>query len=206
MRGVTLTLVVFASTQAWAQGGAAPQALIRAAGMPLRVSDLPAGTLTVRVVKGAFSGDLAGRDVRLETADGRSLLARTDRQGRATFRVAAGTEVHAFANVDGERLESETFAMPPDGGVRVLLVAGGAQDDVAVSGPSVPAAAATALPPGHPPIDMPSPRATALAPADGTARIFIALSLVVTTLIGVGLIIRTSPRANRSTSRGGAGG
>ncbi len=44
--------------------------------------------------------------------------------------------------IDGEQLASETFTMPAAGGVRVLLVAGGA--DAGVAPPS------GALPAGHP--------------------------------------------------------
>jgi hypothetical protein len=52
------------------------------------------------------------------------LTVKTDENGRAEFSgVAAGTAVRAVATVDGERLESQEFPWPADGGIRVMLVA-----------------------------------------------------------------------------------
>jgi hypothetical protein len=60
---------------------------------------------------------------------------KTDENGRAEFSgVAAGTTVKAIATVDGERLESQEFPAPGQGGVRLLLVAtlkGGAAPEAA---------------------------------------------------------------------------
>jgi len=48
----------------------------------------------------------------------------TNDAGRAEFRgLQPGTRVKASAVVDGERLESQEFAIPPTGGIRVALVA-----------------------------------------------------------------------------------
>jgi hypothetical protein len=129
-------------------GGDAAAQMVRAAGMPLQVSDLPAGTLTVRLVRGAFVENLEGRAVRVEIAGGRTEEGRTDADGRATFTLSPGAVVRALVTVDGERLESEQFALPPAGGVRVLLVAGGAD----AAGAAHSAGAVQALPPDHPPI------------------------------------------------------
>ncbi len=98
------------------------------AGRPLPVGDLPVGTVTVRVVRGAMTNVIAGQQVELSGA-GRPMSATTDAQGRAEFPgLAPGTTVMAATVVDGERLESQPFAVPASGGVRVALVAGLGQD------------------------------------------------------------------------------
>ena len=52
------------------------------------------------------------------------ITVKTDENGRAEFSgVAAGTTVKAVATVDGERLESQEFPWPGDGGIRLMLVA-----------------------------------------------------------------------------------
>ena len=49
---------------------------------------------------------------------------KTDEAGRAQFdNVPAGSSVKAVAIVDGERLESQEFQAPAQGGIRLLLVA-----------------------------------------------------------------------------------
>src|SRR5262249_49909827 len=49
---------------------------------------------------------------------------KTDENGRAQFdRLEPGTTVQAVAVVDGERLESQEFPVPAQGGVRTMLVA-----------------------------------------------------------------------------------
>jgi hypothetical protein len=62
------------------------------------------------------------------TAAGKTLTARTNEAGRAEFPgLQPGSDVKAQVTVDGEQLTSETFAVPPRGGVRVALIAGLAQ-------------------------------------------------------------------------------
>ena len=52
------------------------------------------------------------------------MTVKTDENGRAEFSgVAPGTTVKAVATVDGERLESQEFPWPGDGGIRLMLVA-----------------------------------------------------------------------------------
>jgi hypothetical protein len=116
--------------------------MVRAAGMPLRDGALPPGTLTVRIVQGGFSGNLGGQSVQAEVLGGKVEVATTGADGRAQFaHLPVGSQIHASAVVDGERLESETFAMPAESGVRVLLVAGGGAT-------TAPAAGDEAAPPG----------------------------------------------------------
>jgi hypothetical protein len=93
-------------------------------GIPRPVDNLPDGSISVRLVRGDLSHNLVAHPVQLR-ADGRLQTANTDADGRAEFSgVAPGTPVTVIAVVEGERLESEEFAAPQKGGVRVLLVAG----------------------------------------------------------------------------------
>jgi hypothetical protein len=96
----------------------------RAAGMPLRDGALPPGTVTVRVVRGDFANNLTNELVTLDV-NGNSQSARTSQDGRATFaHLAIGARVRASAAVAGEALESETFELPAESGIRILLIAG----------------------------------------------------------------------------------
>ena len=58
------------------------------------------------------------------TAGSSPLSAKTNEAGRAEFTgLAPGTRVKASTVVNGERLESQEFAVPATGGIRVALVA-----------------------------------------------------------------------------------
>jgi hypothetical protein len=93
------------------------------AGIPRPVTDLPAGHVSVRLIRGQLSNNIQGHPVEMH-AGGKVLTEKTDENGRAEFSgVAAGTTVKAVAAVDGERLESQEFPWPGSGGVRVMLVA-----------------------------------------------------------------------------------
>lgn len=93
-------------------------------GQPLPSGELPVGTLSVRVVRGSISNNVANQDVRLE-GGGPARTIRTDASGRAVFSgLASGTIWRAVTTVDGERLESQAIEMPASGGLRVLLAAG----------------------------------------------------------------------------------
>ena len=96
------------------------------AGLPLQVGDLPPGTVAVRLLRERFGNDVTGHSVELHVGEGgRILTAATGTDGRAVFGgLAVGENVHAIAQVDGEKLESQTFTLPSRGGVRVMLVAG----------------------------------------------------------------------------------
>jgi hypothetical protein len=103
-------------------------------GIPRPVDDLPNGTVSVRVIRGQLSNNVEGQTVSLE-GGGRTLTAATDETGRAEFTgVAAGTSVKASTEVDGERLESQEFPFPGQGGIRLMLVA---TDPAAASKPAV---------------------------------------------------------------------
>jgi hypothetical protein len=93
-------------------------------GQAIPAGELPAGSVTVRVVRESVGNNLPGVPVELHGA-GDVRRATTGADGRAQFAsVPSGARVHARAVVDGERLESTTFDVPADGGVRTILVAG----------------------------------------------------------------------------------
>jgi len=112
-------------------------------GIPRPVDDLPVGTVSVRVVR----GDLANvvPDIRVDLlVAGKARELRTDAGGRAEFKgLAPSTVVRAAATLDGERLESEEFQVPSEGGVRLLLsgpLPGGRPPAGAASSAPVPGA------------------------------------------------------------------
>ncbi len=85
------------------------------------VDDLPAGTVSIRVVRGAFQ-NLPDQPVIFLIGDTRRTV-RTDAEGRAQVAgLAAGTRLRAQATIDGEKLETEEIVIGPTG-LRVLLVA-----------------------------------------------------------------------------------
>lgn len=93
-------------------------------GTPLPSGEVPAGTVIVRVVRGSMANPLAGETVELLAGQAGALTAKTNELGRAEFAdLAIGSRVKATATVNGERLESQEFAIPPAGGIRLALVA-----------------------------------------------------------------------------------
>jgi hypothetical protein len=95
-------------------------------GVPLPSPELPAGTLTVRVVRESLANNIPNQKVTL-SAGGATREATTDASGRAEFTgLRPGDRVKASTSVDGAAIESQTITMPAQGGVRVMLFAGGA--------------------------------------------------------------------------------
>jgi hypothetical protein len=67
--------------------------------------------------------------------DLRKRALKTDDSGRVLFEgMTPGDEFHAEVNVDGEHLQTETFTMPGDGGIRTMLISGLAGGGGAPSG------------------------------------------------------------------------
>jgi hypothetical protein len=92
-------------------------------GIPRPVTDLPAGSISVRLIRGSLANNIAGQPVEL-IVGGAKRTAKTDESGRAQFdKLPAGALVKASADVDGEHLESQEFAAPAQGGIRLMLVA-----------------------------------------------------------------------------------
>ena len=92
-------------------------------GIPRPVDDLPKGAVSVRLIRGDLSNNIANHPVELHVGSN-VLTMKTDESGRAQFsNLTAGETVKATAVVDGERLESQEFPAPAQGGVRLMLVA-----------------------------------------------------------------------------------
>ena len=92
-------------------------------GIPRPVSDLPDRALSVRLIRGDLSKNIAGHPVELHV-DGRVQTVKTDENGRAEFDdLTPGATLKAVAVVDGEQLISEEFPAPSSGGIRLMLVA-----------------------------------------------------------------------------------
>lgn len=120
-------------------------------GIPMPASDVPSGSVTVRLVRGDISNNIVGHRVELHVG-ARVQTANTDENGRAVFTgIEAGSQVRALAVIDGERLESQNFTLPQAGGVRLVLAAGvGPGTAGAARGPGGTGATGGATPPVAP--------------------------------------------------------
>ncbi len=111
-----------------AGGGGMPN--MRAiSGKPLPDRGMPPGTVTVRVGRKSPANAVADLEVtaiiRNAGGDLRKRTAKTDSSGRAIFEgIATDQQFQAEVVVDGERLKTDAFPMPADGGVRTMLIAG----------------------------------------------------------------------------------
>ena len=118
---VTLASAAFAQMPALS-GGQMPDPK-QMSGTPLPAADVPAGTVTIRVIRGQMTNVLKGQTVTL-TGAGAPKAQQTDDTGHATFSgLAPGTRVQASVTVDGETIDSQPFDVPQAGGVRMVLVA-----------------------------------------------------------------------------------
>ncbi len=136
-RVVSLALASLASVACLVAVVAAQPPLGQMSGIPLPSPELPDGMITVRVIRGAVTNNVTGQEVQLRQGDSVE-TATTDSEGRATFLISnAGQQVQASTVLDSQLLQSQSFAVPGRGGVRVMLV--GADRDV----PVVPSRAGT---------------------------------------------------------------
>jgi hypothetical protein len=110
LTGITLT-----TTPAAAQPAAA-------LGKPLPSSDLPAGTVSVRVVAGSTSSPVVGTEVTL-VVNKTPRMARTNAEGRAMFPglPVGATVVAKVLDADKAEHASEEFVVPDGGGMKVML-------------------------------------------------------------------------------------
>jgi hypothetical protein len=93
-------------------------------GQVMPSGDLPAGTVTVRLIRQTIMNVVPGVDVELHGA-GPVRHEKTGPDGHAVFSgVPPGSRVQAVAVVDNERLQSIEFEVPASGGIRTLLAAG----------------------------------------------------------------------------------
>ena len=93
------------------------------AGIPRPVTDLPDASISVRLIRGQLSNNIASHPVELHFANGRVIKVNTDDAGRAQFDKVPPGVVKASSDVDGEHLESQEFEAPKQGGIRLMLVA-----------------------------------------------------------------------------------
>jgi hypothetical protein len=111
------------------------------AGIPRPVTDLPDGSISVRLIRGQLSNNIASHPVELHFANGRTIKVSTDDAGRAQFDKVPPGVVKASADVDGEHLESQEFEAPRQGGIRLMLVA--TDKNAPKPAPEAPAVAGT---------------------------------------------------------------
>jgi hypothetical protein len=93
-----------------------------ALGKPLPDEQLPAGTVSVKVVAGGPANVVVGTEVTL-LVNNEPRVARTSSDGRAMFPgVPAGAQVQAkVSDAESKEIASEVFPVPASGGVRVML-------------------------------------------------------------------------------------
>jgi len=92
-------------------------------GIPRPEGSLATGSVSVRLVRGEISNLITGHPVEF-IVNGKSTTVKTDGSGHALMAgLAAGSSVHVVATVDGERLDSQDFDVPPEGGLVLMLVA-----------------------------------------------------------------------------------
>ena len=107
------------------------------AGIPRPVTDLPNGTVSVRLIRGQLSNNITNFPVELHVG-AEVKTVKTDEAGRAEFRgLPPGATLKAVATVDGERLESEEFPAPDQGGIRLMLVATDKSKSAAADTPAI---------------------------------------------------------------------
>ncbi|MCU1282621.1 MAG: hypothetical protein JWM53_6167, partial [bacterium] len=104
-------------------------------GIPRPDPQVPAGTITVRLIRGELANRMTGIDVGLADSDGKVVMQKTDDQGRATFGGLKAPGPYQARATDGiEELTSQPIELQPSMGSRVMLVfspKGGAADGVA---------------------------------------------------------------------------
>ena len=92
-------------------------------GIPRPVTDLPDSSISVRLIRGQLSNNITGLPVELHIGS-KVVTVKTDENGRAQFdKLTPGSTAKAVAVVDGERLESQEFPVPAQGGIRLMLAA-----------------------------------------------------------------------------------
>jgi hypothetical protein len=116
-----VALLALATVPALSTEPALAQPSAAALGKPLESPDLPAGTVSVKVVDGAPSKPVGGTEVTL-LVNGTPRIARTGDDGRAMFKdLAPGAKVQAVViDPDKKELRSEEFPLPGVG-VKLML-------------------------------------------------------------------------------------
>jgi hypothetical protein len=93
-------------------------------GIPRQDPQLPAGTVSARLVRGQVTNLVVGFPVEF-IVDGKSQSVATDVTGHAVLcGVPPGATIRVVATMGSERVDSQPFQMPPQGGMVLMLVAG----------------------------------------------------------------------------------
>jgi hypothetical protein len=133
IEGVLVAAVLAGAPIARAQpmvgGGGRMPDLSQIVGRPLPDGGMPTGTVSVRVSRKMPVNAVAGAEVSaiIKNAGGdlRRRALKTDDGGRVLFEgMAPGDQFHAEVTVDGEHLESQTFTIPSEGGIKTMLISG----------------------------------------------------------------------------------
>jgi hypothetical protein len=141
------------------------------AGIPRPEPADPAGTVTVRVIRGDLANRVLKHPVEL-IVNGKPQTVPTDEEGRARFdKLPAGATLKAVTTVDGERLESQPFQTPAQGGIRVMLVATDKEREAR-------AAAEASAPPVSAPVVLGGDSRIELHPADEAVDVFYFLEIM----------------------------
>jgi hypothetical protein len=143
-----IPLVTWASAaraQPMMGAGAGMPNLAEIVGRPLPDLGMPVGTVSVRVSRQLPANPVAGVEVsaliKNAGGDSRRRAETTDSGGRVLFEgMVPGDEFRAEVTVGKEVLTTETFTLPPEGGLRTMLIA-----DLGTSG-RAPAAGGAAAP------------------------------------------------------------
>ncbi len=91
-------------------------------GIPRPDPSVPAGTLSIRVLRGDFAHPVIGQEVTLEGPDGKRSV-KVDETDHAVFSgLQAGATYTARASNFGEDLASQPIEMPSEAGVKLMLV------------------------------------------------------------------------------------
>ena len=91
-------------------------------GIPRADPQVPAGTITVRLIRGTLDKRMVGVDVTLSGDGGKAQSQKTDAEGRVTFSGLAQGPFIASAKQGETSLESQPMQLEPQMGTRVMLV------------------------------------------------------------------------------------
>lgn len=105
-------------------------------GLPLPSTEIPPGSLSVRVMRGSFDQNVANQPVEV-SVDGAVRTVTTGEDGRAIVSgLRVGNVVRLVTVVDGERVESREIPIGTTG-IQVALVASKPEDRTAAAAPAV---------------------------------------------------------------------
>jgi len=116
-------------------------------GVPLPTSDVPIGTISVRVLRGSFANNVTDHPVEF-SVDGRRQTVTTDAEGRAQISgLPQGARVRATTVLDGQTLTSQEMTVGSSGYRVVLAGTAAPAAPSPAEGGSAPLAGGSAAPP-----------------------------------------------------------